>query len=144
MIHMKKTSAREIRERVEKNTALIYAALDLGQTTRKKIGEVTGMKLHEIAKLFTEDKELYAAYTVRRKTLVDLAADNLQDIIEDTKHPQHFAATKYVLQKYKSDLDDILETQDDGEVSINLGGKSSIESPIRIIFGKQTKEKKED
>lgn len=139
MRHMKKLSKKEKRETLAKHKTLILAALDLGYTTRTKIANSAGIKLFELAKIFRDDRKLHARYAVIRRTIVDKAADNIEDIVDDKKHPQHFAASKYVLQTYKSDLDEILESQDEGEIQIGMGNGTS---PIRIRFGK--KKDKED
>ena len=59
------------------------------------------------------------------------------DIVNDPSHPQHFAASKYILSTYKSDLDEVLESQSDNDVSIQVGGESKA-SPIQITFGKKS------
>ena len=92
--------------------------------------------MHELANLFTQDREVYGEYVVRRKTILDIASDNILDIVNDPTHPQHFQASKYILSTYKSDLDDVLESQTESEMNINVGGESGA-SPINITFGKK-------
>lgn len=133
---MKNTRRKE--EKLLKSRAeFVRAALDAGHITRKDICKATGLQLHELANLFTADRKVYAEYVVRRKTISDIASDNILDIVNDPTHPQHFAASKYILSTYKSDLDDVLESQSGEEISVQVGESSS---PISITFGSKTKE----
>ena len=131
---MKKTFAREQREKREKYILLVKAALETGCTTRRDICKAANMKTWELTVLFNDEPEIYALYKVRRITLVDTAADNLQTIVEDLNHPQNFAATKFVLQKYKSDLDQILTRDDAVEISVDVDGLGA-NGPVVIKFG---------
>lgn len=133
---MIKTSARERKEKRASDILLVREALEQGLKTRGDICKATGMKTWELSNLFSEEESLYAAYTVRRRTLVDTAADNIQDIIDDKDHPQHFQASKYVLQNYKSDLDSILDSKDEKEIIVDINPKSTT-SPVTIRFGKR-------
>lgn len=122
---------------------LVLTALEEGITTRKAICTATGLKAHELSNLFTEDRDLYAKYVVRRKTITDLAADNIVDILNDPGHPQHFQASKYVLQTYKSDLDDTLESQDSENISVEIDSKGEI-NPVIIKFSRGREKDRED
>lgn len=133
--------ARSMRNRKRKEVKLletraefVRAALDAGHISRRDICTATGIKLHELANLFTLDRKVYGEYVVRRKTISDIASDNILDIVNDPKHPQHFAASKYILTTYKSDLDDVLESQDSDALNVSIGGASKA-SPIIIKFG---------
>lgn len=130
----KKTKAKELSEKIVDNSLLINSALDLGHTTKSAISEVTGLKLYEINNTLQADKKLFQKFRVVRATLADKAADNLTKIIDDPNHPSHFAATKYVLQTYKSDLDDSMEAKKSDSLEIGIGkvGKD----PVKIRFGK--------
>lgn len=125
-------------ELLETHAALVKKALENDLTTRSAISQATGLKLWQISDLFKENKEIYAEYTVRRRTLVDTAADNIHDIVMDKDHPQHFSASKYVLSKYKSDLDSILEASEEAGISLEIGGgaggRESTANPIKISF----------
>ena len=72
---------------------------------------------------------------MRRKTISDIASDNILDIVNDASHPQHFAASKYILSTYKSDLDEVLEDKSGEDISV-LVGDNAKGSPITINFGK--------
>lgn len=147
---MKRSKAREQKEiaekreiMLEKHAVLVRQALAADLTTRSAISESTGIKLWQLSELFRENLELYAEYTVRRRTLVDTAADNIHDIVMDKDHPQHYAASKYVLSKYKSDLDSILEASEEAEMTLEIGGggRESQINPVRISFRSKDKDK---
>lgn len=134
-----RNSKRKSKRLLEERSALVKAALEMGNITRKEICKATGLELHDLANLFTRNRELYAEYKIRRRTIADIASDNIMDIVNDPSHPQHFQASKYVLSTYKSELDDVLEDKGQEEIGITVGGESKA-SPITINFGKKKKE----
>ena len=129
--------ARKEAKLLETRAELVRAALESGNISRKDICKVTGLRLHELANLFTKDRKVYGEYVVRRKTISDIASDNILDIVNDPTHPQHFAASKYILSTYKSDLDEVLEDKSGEDISVSLGGSKG--SPITINFGSSKK-----
>lgn len=131
---LQKTKERKLSEKMAKSVLLVRASMKLGFSTKSDIANTANMKIWELNDVFQADKELYAEFCIMRKTLVDVAADNLQDILYDKGHPQNFQATKYVLEKYKSDLDSNLEAKDATEIGLTIGGAGS-PSPVRITFG---------
>ena len=135
MARSMKNSKRKERKLLETRADLVRAALETGAISRKEICRATGLKLHELANLFTKDRKVYGEYVVRRKTITDIASDNIMDIVNDPTHPQHFQASKYILSTYKSDLDEVLENQDQSDLAIQVGDNNS--SPITINFGKK-------
>ena len=138
-----KNKIREDKKLFETRVRLVDGAMEDGYTTRHDIAEATGLKLWDISNLFTKNRDLYAKFCIRRKTIKDRAADNIQKIIEDPSHPQHFQASKFILTTYKSDLDEILESQD-AESIIEIEGGDSGASPMIIRFGKKKTEKEEE
>lgn len=136
MARSMKNTERKTQKLLKTRAALVRAALEAGQISRKDICNATGLQMHELANLFTQDREVYGEYVVRRKTISDIASDNILDIVNDPTHPQHFQASKYILSTYKSDLDEVLESQTESEMNINVGGESGA-SPINITFGKK-------
>ena len=136
MARSMKNTERQVKKLLKTRAALVRAALESGHITRKDICNASGLKMHDLANLFTQDREVYSEYVVRRKTISDIASDNILDIVNDPTHPQHFAASKYILSTYKSDLDDVLESQSQDQVGITVGGDSKA-SPINITFGKK-------
>lgn len=131
---MKRNMKRNQRGVDRDNIALIKAAIESDNSTYEKIAKATGISTYKIKEYFVKDRDLYALYKVRRRMLVELAADNIQAIVEDKYHPQHFSASKYVLQNYKSDLDSVLDLKDE---EIELGLTEGGDSGIVIRFGKK-------
>jgi ribosomal protein L10 len=131
---VKKTKAKELTEAVSNYSLLIDKALDEGVSTKSGICKLTGLQLYQINNIFQKNKELFAKFKIIRGTMADKAADNLSKILDSPGHPSHFAATKYVLQTYKTDLDDSMVEKKGNELEIETGkgGKS----PIKIRFGK--------
>ena len=128
------------KEKLAKLSVLVDTAIEMGMTTKTELAEAAGIKLWELADLFKNNQTLYSKYCIRRRTLVDTASDNLEVILKDPTHPQHFQASKYVLEKYKSDLDTTLEGKEDskGGVSVLVGGDKK--SPVRITFSNKSKQ----
>lgn len=139
MARSMKNSKRKERKLLETRADLVRAALETGAISRKEICRATGLKLHELANLFTKDRKVYGEYVVRRRTITDVASDNIMDIVNDPSHPQHFQASKYILSTYKSDLDEVLDSQDSNDLEINIGDSNG--SPIQINFGSNKEEK---
>tara|TARA_R110002126_G_scaffold50551_2_gene139210 strand:- start:1857 stop:2264 length:408 start_codon:yes stop_codon:yes gene_type:complete len=133
-----KNKERKEAKLLETRADLVRAALESGHISRKDICRATGLKLHELANLFTKDRKVYGEYVVRRKTISDIASDNILDIVNDPEHPQHFAASKYILTTYKSDLDEVLEDRNGDDIQVNIGDSKG--SPISITFGSAKKE----
>lgn len=124
---MAKSMRNKIREQasiVEERSAVVRAALNEGCYTRSSILKATGLKKHELTNLFASEKDLAAEYTVKKKLMATISADNIFDIINDPGHPQHFAASKYILQNYRSDLEDALEPMA-GDMELSLPGSNS-------------------
>ena len=138
MARSMKNSKRKEAKLLESRAEFVRAALEAGHISRKDICKATGLQMHELANLFTQDRKVYGEYVIRRRTISDVASDNILDIINDPQHPQHFAASKYILTTYKSDLDEVLEDKDDEAMNISIGGKSKA-SPVTIKFGNSKK-----
>jgi hypothetical protein len=138
---MAKSMRNKIREQsklVEDRTNIVRAALDAGCYTRSSILKATGLKAHELTNLFTSEKELAAEYTVKKKLMATIAADNIFDILNDPSHSQNFAASKYILQNYKSDIDDTLEPMaGDLELTLPGSGEASEQVVIKFTGGKK-------
>lgn len=131
----------EFKEKAEEQTRLVNAAMNAGKSKKKDICEAAGIEMWQLNKLFKADKDLHASFTVRRRTLVDTAADNMAEIIGDKNHPSHFAASKFILQRYKSDLDTSLISHDAEEIEIEIPGTGkSKNKPVIIRFGKKNKD----
>lgn len=132
---------REEKKTLEDNVVLIRTAIEAGFTTRSKIADATGLKLHEVARTFEKDRELWSLYTIRRRTIVDIATDNIEDIITNKNHPQNFQASKWVVTNYKTDLDKgVLESRDDKDIAVEVQGTGKSKAPaVSITFSKGKK-----
>mgnify|MGYP003649647222 CR=1 FL=1 len=135
---MAKSMRNVIREQsklVEERTMIVKAALDAGCYTRSSIMKATGLEKHELANLLASEKELAAEYLVKKKLMAVISADNIFDIINDPKHKDFFQASKYILQNYKSDIDESLEPMS-GDMELTLPGANSddVEDAVVIKF----------
>ncbi len=124
---------RESAKIAEQREQQVRVALSEGCYTRSKICKATGLTSNELTNLLSNNKELHAEYSVKKRLMADIAADNIFDIIQDEGHPQHFAASKYIIQNYKSDIDETLVPQA-GDMQIQLGSTESDGSPVVINF----------
>lgn len=130
-----RNTKRAEKKLLENRKELVKAAMEAGKITRSDICKAAGISLSQLVNLFTADRALFAEYSVMRRTITDQAADNIHAIINDPKHPQHFAASKYVLQNYKSDFDEILESQEESMLQIETPvDTTGQQKPVRITF----------
>jgi len=127
---MKFNQRRENKDNIKK----IIAALDADITTVTKISKATNITRAKIHKIFREDRSLHAKYIVARRTIVDQAADNIADIVSDKEHPSHYAASKYVLQTYKSDLDEHLDAKGEEEITAEVDIAGGDDEGVTIVF----------
>jgi len=139
MKRIPKEKEQEKIEKIEDQTRMVKAAMEMGFTTKKDICKSANIEMWELNGLFKEDKDLHAMFNVRRRSLVDMAADNMTSIVKDPDHPNNFAATKYVLQKYKSDLDEVLESHEVNPLEIDVPSGNGSTKPVIIRFGKPDK-----
>jgi len=129
-----KNVIRESAKIAEQREQQVRVALSEGCFTRSKICKATGLTTNELSNLLSNNKELHAEYTIKKRLMADIAADNIFDIIQDAEHPQHFQASKYIIQNYKSDIDETLIPQM-GDMQIQLGQSDSSEgTPVVINF----------
>jgi hypothetical protein len=126
------SNSKRAKERRSKQAKIKFQeAIADGHTSRRDVSKSMGITHFELSNFFEENPKAYKVYTQRRRELVDIAADNVQDIVEDKTHPKHYEASKYVLQNYKSDLDNILDKTDGEE--INIAGSGDEESSGIVI-----------
>lgn len=124
---------REQSKLVAERSALVRAALEAGCYTSSSILKATGLKRHELTNLFASEKDLAAEYVVKKKLMATIAADNIFDIINDPNHPHNFAASKYILQNYKSDLEEALEPMA-GDMELTLPGSNPDEAADSVVI----------
>lgn len=123
---------REERKITNERSLLVKDAIENGHLTRSQICKATGLTMMQLRNLFDANRELFAKYSNAKRLIVDQASDNLHSIVNNPKHPKHFEATKFVLTNYKSEMDDILESQDSNEIQVE--GGNSTASRVVIKF----------
>jgi len=128
---------------LDERSKLVDAALNDGHMTKTDISKASGLPMHIVTSTLSLNRELFAKYCVRRRTMVDMAADNVFKIVSNPDHPQCFAASKYVIQNFKSDLDDALEPSN-AELGVVIGGENGGASGVTLKFQKVTKTTEEE
>ena len=121
--------AKDKRNRERK--ILFQEAIADGHTSRRDICKAMGISSFDLTEFFEENPKTYKLYASRRRELVDTAADNLQDIVDDRTHKDHYQASKYVLDNYKSDLDNILDNKED---SSTIGQTGSLDTGSGVVI----------
>jgi hypothetical protein len=121
--------AKDKRNRERK--ILFQEAIADGHTSRRDICKAMGISSFDLTEFFEENPKTYKLYASRRRELVDTAADNLQDIVDDRTHKDHYQASKYVLDHYKSDLDNILDNKED---SSTIGQTGSLDTGSGVVI----------
>lgn len=106
-----------------------------GASTYREIAKVTGLTNQRILQVFESYPKVYDNYKRLRMVMVDLATDNIYEIVKDNLHPKNYDASKYILQKYKSDLDNIFERSDNVEKPLVEGPKSN-KQKVHLVFEK--------
>ena len=128
-------SKRAIERRNRERKTLFQDAISDGHTSRRDLCKAMGIAGWELTEFFEMNPKMYKLYSSRRRELRDVALDNIQDIVEDPKHKDHYQASKYVVDNYKTDLDIILESKKSDE-SIEISQNSESDSGIVINFKK--------
>lgn len=129
-----KTKEWVLTKRQEEVRHLVKMTLDYNPniTTFRQIKETTGTEQHEIDKVFELCPELKAEFTVRRKSLANIAVDNIHEIVNNFNHPQNFQASKFIVQTYKNELDESLVPKVSTELGYDI--KDGNISPVKITF----------
>ena len=134
-----KNKERELTKLTKERLLLVNSAMDdFNCITKSDISKKTGLSLTILNNLISGNRELNAKYVILKRQITDIASDNIVDIIKNKDHPQNFQASKYVLQKYKNDLDDSLESSENLGFEISADRKSN--SSINIVFGKKSED----
>ena len=131
---------REEKKKLQNYVDLVRVALSKGKMLKKDICEATGLTIPTLNNVFRDDRELYAEYVVLRKTIMDIASDNLVAIVNDPTHPHHFQASKEMLKNFKSDFDSELESSGDILKIESPGGKSK--TAVKIVFSSTNSKEK--
>lgn len=98
--------------------------------SKTKAGSLAGLTRRRTMMVFDRFPELEELRKESLKKIKTTAMQNIVDIIEDKDHKDHYAATKEILRKYKTEFDEVLEAND-LEGGGNLEGAS-----ISITFAK--------
>lgn len=131
-----KTKDWVLTERQEEVKCLIEVSLQANPTltTYRALIETTGAAQYEIDRVFECTPLLKAEFQLRRKGLANTAVDNIHTIVNDPNHPQNFAASKFIVQTFKTDLDEELESK--VQVQAEFDAQDGIISPVKITFTK--------
>ena len=130
-----KRDAEKRKSQLEDKKLRIRKAIEEGIVLRKDICKIAEIKMNDLRNIFTNDRELYAEFCVGRKLITDLASENIYNIVKDPTHQKNYDASKFIIQNFKTDIDDSLESKDGEMVDIQLGGGSS-GGGITLKFGK--------
>ena len=140
-----KSKIREEEKRkslLEDKKLRIREAIKQGVVLSRDLAKIAGIKLHDLKNIFTNDRELYAEYCVAKKTIENLAADNIYKIVEDESHPKNYDASKFIIQNFRTEIDDVLDGKNGEMLDIEIGGKSD-GGGITLKFGNSKDEKDE-
>lgn len=101
----------------------VRLALEKGQCTYKAIANAIGKSIPFVQKLFDKFPEIRKEYLMTKRIIANQAADNIYDIVNDPDHPKNYDASKFIISRFKSDLDESCEKHDEEglEVAINQG-----------------------
>ncbi len=138
--HLKLTRKEAKKRKYEKIKYQIEEMLDSGvilKSEMKKQLKISFYELNEVIKAFPE---LRAKWTVRRRSITDIAADNIAEIVSNKKHPRNYEASRFIVQNFKSDLDSDLDAKDDDDVSVDFGEGGDAPKRISIKFKGRKKE----
>ena len=136
-----KNSIRKAASVSKEREEIIAEALKQGHTTRKTISKATGLDPTIVSMMLSNNPELRNEWIVKKRMMVDVSVDNINDIINDAKHKDHFQASKWVASNIDSELSTILfPTQSD--LQIEIGGTDNVDdNPVIIKFtGGQNKD----
>ena len=129
-----KTKRRLRRERLEEHALYVEAAMDDGAITHKAIAKLAGITIIDLNVLFKENKLLQAKYKNRRRGIVGTAVDNYYNWVGDITSPNCYAASKYMLEHFKSEFDENLDVKTGDGLDVEIGSESN--APVVIRFGK--------
>ncbi len=135
---MEKVPKRKLRNKraadkvkFENTVNLIRAAITVGKCiTKKDICEIAGITMVQLNNTLSKDRVLFAGYKILRKTIMDVATDNIVNAVIDKDHNKNYDASKFMVQNFQSDFDETLDSKDD-EIKITGG---DVKDPISITF----------
>lgn len=123
-------SKRQIEKALKRGAAVV---------SYNQVAKLAGLTQDRTRKTFKRYPELDELRRGTLKRLKTLAVGNLVTIMEDEEHKDHFQATKMFLTRYKTELDEVLESQkEDMIVNTNvIEGEEG--TSISIHFAPQNK-----
>ena len=112
----------------------IREAIKQGLRLKKEIAAAASLTIAVLNNVFAEDRKLYAEYRVSLKTIADIAVDNLHEAVMNIDHPKNIEISKWIATKYKTELDEALDSVEEGDsMSIDVHGESG--GGVTIIWG---------
>lgn len=123
------TKEKELRDL----SLLVSAGINKNLSTRIGLAEACGISLVKLNDFFTVDREVYAKFKILRKTIKDIASDNIFAIVMDKNHPKNYDASKYIASNYKTDLDEVLEAGDSSTIEFDSNSPKA-KSTVKITF----------
>jgi hypothetical protein len=130
-----KRTQRERARQLLKDTKIVKEAISQGYSTYKSIAENTGITKEMVILVIRQDIDLLDEFREGRGMLGEIAADNIHSMVLDPTNKDHFAASRFVLTKYKSDLDDSLESNSEDDM-----GKGNASIRKKVTYGQKPKE----
>ena len=91
--------------------------------------------------MLSENKELRALWITKKRNMVATSLDNIEDIINNPKHKECGAMSKWVVSNIDSDIGELLFPQSDMELQIPGGNSEGASDAVVIKF---TSPKKDD
>ena len=129
-----KNTIREAAIASSEREVLIREALKQGKTTRSTIAKATGLDKTIVSMMLANNPELRNEWIVKKRMMVDVSVDNINDIINDPQHKDHFQASKWVASNIDSELSAILFPSQ-SDLQIEIGGTDSADdNPVIIKF----------
>jgi hypothetical protein len=116
--------------------SLIKAALNNGHTTRSAIVKSTGLDKNVVSSMLSNNKELRAAWILKKRNLVSIALDNIEDIVNNPDHKDHGTMSKWIVSNLDSDVGELLFPHNDIEMTIPGSNPNEGDSGVVIKFSK--------
>tara|TARA_B110000014_G_C19673479_1_gene353564 strand:- start:59 stop:484 length:426 start_codon:yes stop_codon:yes gene_type:complete len=129
-----RNAVREAAKVAKEREELIKIALDNGHTTRSTIVTATGLGKNVVSNMLSENKELRALWILRKRDMVSTALDNIEDIINDSKHKDNGTMSKWVVSNIDSDIGSLLFPHNDIEMTIPGGDNEGASDAVVIKF----------
>jgi len=137
-----RNNKRDTERRDKRRLKAFKIAIDEGHITKKDIANSMDISISELISFFDKFPEQKKQYANKLSNIADIASDNLAQIVLDQDHPKNYDASKFVMNHYKNEMDEILEAKSMGEIKIEEGDGNAMGAVI--VFGNASVEKKEE